>query len=70
MDVEGISLSKVSQRKTNTVQYHLHVESKKYNKSMNETKKKQFSREPTSVYQLGEGSGERQQKGRGKKGIL
>ena len=26
---EGIMLSKISQRKTNTVCYHLHVESKK-----------------------------------------
>ena len=28
MDLEGILLSKISHRKTNTVWYHLHVESK------------------------------------------
>ena len=32
-------LSRVSQRKTNTVYYHLHVESKKYSKLVNLTKK-------------------------------
>ena len=29
MDLKGIVLSEISQRKTNTVCYHLHVESKK-----------------------------------------
>ena len=33
-----------SQRKTNTVQYHLYVESKKYNKLVNVMKKKQTHR--------------------------
>ena len=32
VDLEDIMLSEVSQRKTNTIRYHLHVESKKYNK--------------------------------------
>ena len=32
MDLEGIMLSEISQRKTDTVGYHLHVESKKQNK--------------------------------------
>ena len=32
MDLEGIMLSETSQRKTNTVRYHIHMESKKYNK--------------------------------------
>ena len=32
MDLEGIMLSETSQRKTNTVWYHIHMESKKYNK--------------------------------------
>ena len=32
-------LSEISQRKTNTVPYHLYVESKKYNKQVNITKK-------------------------------
>ena len=29
MDLDGIMLSEISQRKTNTLCYHLHVESKK-----------------------------------------
>ena len=42
---------------TNTVCYHLYVESKKYNKLVNITKKKQTHRyrEQTSGYQWGEG---------------
>ena len=32
-------LSEINQRKTNTVCYHLHAESKKYNKLVNRTKK-------------------------------
>ena len=53
MDLEGIMLSEISQRKTNTVWY---VESKKYNKLVNITKKKQTHRhrEQTSSYQWGE----------------
>ena len=39
MDLEGIVLSEISQRKTNTVWYHLYVESKKYNTLVNITKK-------------------------------
>ena len=48
---------KVRQRETNTVWYHLHVESKKYNELVNKTKKKQTHRygEQTSGYQWGEG---------------
>ena len=44
---------------TNTVQYHLYVESKKYNKLVNKTKTKQTRRyrEQISGYQL-QGSGE------------
>ena len=34
MDLENIMLSEISQRKTNTVWYHLYVESKKYYKWM------------------------------------
>ena len=61
MDLEGVMLSEISQRKTNTVQYHLYVESKKYNKLVNITKKKQTHRrrEQTSGYQWGEGRGRR-----------
>ena len=31
MDLEGIMLSEISQRKTNPLLYHLYVKSKKYN---------------------------------------
>ena len=52
-------LNEISQRETNTVCYHLCVESKKCNKLVNRTKKKQTYRyrEQTIGYQLGEGSG-------------
>ena len=48
-------LSEISQREKD--KYHLHVESKKYNKLVNITKKKQTHgyREQTSGYQWGEG---------------
>ena len=38
MDLEGIMLSEINHTKTNTVCYHLYVESKKQNKKMNITK--------------------------------
>ena len=52
MDLEGITLSEISQRKTNTVLYHLYEESKIYNKLVNITKMKQTHRyrEKTSSY--------------------
>ena len=40
----GHYASEISQRKTNTVWYHLHAESKRHNKLMNITKKKQTHR--------------------------
>ena len=57
MDLEVIMLSEISQRKINTVWYHLYVESKKYNKVVNITKKKQIHRyrEQTTGYHWGEG---------------
>ena len=53
MDLEGIMLSEISQRKTNTIWYHLYVESKEYNKLVNMTKKKLTHRygEQTGGYQ-------------------
>ena len=45
MDLEGIILSEINKWKTNAVWYHLYVESKKYNKLVNITKKKQTQRE-------------------------
>ena len=58
MDLEGIMLSEISQ--TGKDKYcipHLYVESKKYNKLVFITKKKQshIYREQTNGYQLGEG---------------
>ena len=41
MDLEGIILSEISQRKTNTVWYHLYMESKKYKQLVYTTKKNQ-----------------------------
>ena len=38
--LEGIMLSKISQRNTNTVGFHLDVETKKQNKGTNITKQK------------------------------
>lgn len=40
MDLEGIMLHEISQRKTDTVWYHLHADSRKYTKLVNITKKK------------------------------
>ena len=59
-------LSEISQRKTNSVCYHLYVESRKI-KLMNITKKKQTHkyRKQTSGYWWGEGSWEGQDRGRG-----
>ena len=53
--MEIIVLSEVSQR--NTVWYHLHVESKNYNKAVNQTKKQQTHRhkKQTRGDQWGEG---------------
>ena len=60
-------LSEISQRKINTVQSQLYVKSKKYNKLVNITEKKQTDRykEQTSGYQWGEGRGDGQDRGRG-----
>ena len=59
MDLEGIMLSEISQRKTNTVWYHLYMESKKCNRLVNITKRKKTHgyREQTSGYQWEEGRG-------------
>ena len=52
MDLKGIILTVLRQRKINTV-HHLHVEPKKYNKPVSVTKKKQTHkyREQVSGYQ-------------------
>ena len=57
-------------RERHTVWYYLYMESKKYNKLVNITKKKQTHRyrEQTSGYRWGEGRGERQCRGRGLRG--
>ena len=38
MDLEGIMLSEISQRKTNTIWFHSYVESKKQNKTNKQNK--------------------------------
>ena len=55
---EGIMVSKIHQTKTNTMQYHLYVESKNYRKLGNETKNKQTHRyrQHSCGNQWGEGS--------------
>ena len=59
MDLESIMLNEISQTETSTVSYHLYVESKKYNKLVNMTKKKHtYSyREQINGYQWDEGRG-------------
>ena len=66
MDLEGIVLSEIRQRKTDTVCYHLYVESKKI-KQTNEYNKTQIHkyREQTGGYQRGEGRRVGQDRGRG-----
>ena len=63
MDWESIMLSEINQRKTNTIQYHLYVESKKIEKLVNITKKKytHWYMQRTKSW-LPEGSGERSSK--------
>ena len=56
MDLEGIMLSELRERKTNTVCFHLYVESKKQNKQ--QIKQKQTHRtENKPVVSRGEGLG-------------
>ena len=43
IDLKGIMLSKVSQRKINLVWYHLYVESKTYNELVNKTKRNRLT---------------------------
>ena len=66
MDLEGLMLSEISQRKTNTVWYHLYVESKKYNKLVNITKRSRPTDiENKLVVTSREKLGEEQYRGRG-----
>ena len=62
MDLEGIKVKYVRQRKTNTVCYHLYVESKKYNKLENKTRSRLIENKPVVT------TGERE-RGRGKIGV-
>lgn len=67
--LEGIMLSEICQTKTNAVGYHLCVETKKCNKIVNITQKKQTCRyrEQRSGYWWGEGIGEGPSRGVGVK---
>ena len=51
MDLEGIMLNEIRQRKTNTVLFYLYVESKKQNKWTNRQKQSHKYREQTGGYQ-------------------
>ena len=64
MNLEGIMLSDISQRKTNTVWYHFYVKYEKYNKLVNKTEKKLtcIYRDQTSENQWGERMGKGQYK--------
>ena len=72
MELAGIMLNEISQKKTNTIWYHLYVECKKHNKLVNITKKKkkqtQRYREEISGYHWGEGRRERKYRGMGIRG--
>ena len=70
MNLESITLSEISQRKTNTVWSHLYVESTKSNTLVNITQKKQAHRyrEQGSGCPWGEEMEEEQLKGRGVRG--
>ena len=67
MDLKGVMPSEISQRKTNTVWYHLYVESKKKIQQINEYKKRKQThryREQTRSYQEEEERGDRKYRGR------
>ena len=55
MDLQGIMLSEMSQTETNTMWYHLCVETEKYDKLVNKTKEAKLT--DMSGYQWREGSG-------------
>lgn len=58
MDLEGIRLHKISQRKTNTTWFYLCVEFKKQNKGTNKTEIKLISTINRLVVTIGEVVGE------------
>ena len=68
MDMEGIMLSEISWRATNTVYYHLYVKSKKYNKLVNITKKKQTHRRTNWWLPVERGKEDGQDRGKGLSG--
>lgn len=57
MDLDGVMLSEISQKKTNTSWYRLQVETKKYYKLVNKTKNRHRYREKPSGLKWVEGSG-------------
>ena len=68
IDLKGIMLSKVSQRKINFVWYHLYVESKTYNELVNKTKSNRLTDLENKLVVI---RGERERgKGREKKVII
>ena len=65
MDLEGITLSEISHTKTNTVRYHLYVESKRNNNLVHVTKRSRLTDKENKLVGT---SGEREG-GRGNIGV-
>ena len=63
--LRGLMLSEISQRKTNTVWFHLYMESKKQNKGTNIPKQKQSHREQAGSCRVRAGGGNRWRRLRG-----
>ena len=63
MDLVGIMLSEISQRKTNTLRHHLYVESKKFNKLVNITKRSRVMGIENKVMVTSEGEGQSRDEG-------
>ena len=63
IDLEGIMLSEISQRKRNTVWYFLYVDSKKYNGIVQIVRKKQTRRQNKLVVISGGGGRREEQSG-------
>ena len=49
MDIKGIMLSEISQRKTNTIWFHIHAESKKNKMNREQTKQNQTHRKKLMI---------------------
>ena len=57
MDLDGIMLSEISQRKISTIRFHLYVESKKQSKQTKQSRNRLIDTENKLVSTRGEGNG-------------